>query len=146
MRTSLILVLGISVTGCALQSGGDISSEQYLCVAKTVVWTSTSADGEKITGHNYEGVDGKYLFAKKGGTWTARGLGDAAWEYAHCNQAGVLCEVRPSAADAGNEIYGGAIGRNNQSGTFYATGIRQDPSASHVFTVAGSCTKYLPSF
>ena len=89
---------------------------------------------------------GKYFFTKKGGTWTARGLGDAAWEYAHCNQAGVLCEVRPSAADAVNGIYGGAIGRNTQSGTFYATGIRQDPSASHVFTVAGSCTKYQPTF
>ena len=146
MRTPLIFFLGFLVTGCALQNGGNVITEQYLCVAKTVVWTSTSADGEKITGHNYEGVDGKYLFAKKGGKWTARGLGDAAWLYAHCNQAGVLCEVMPSAADAGNEVYGGAIGRNTQSGTFYATGIRQDPSASHVFTVAGSCTEYLPSF
>ena len=146
MRNPLVFCLGISVTGCAFLSGGNIHTEQYLCVAKTVVWTTTSADGEKITGHNYEGADGKYLFAKKGGTWTAMGLGDAAWEYAHCNQAGMLCEVRGSDADAGDGVYGGAISRNPQTSTFYATGIRQDPSASHVFTVAGSCAKYLPTF
>lgn len=146
MRTLLIFFLGFFVTGCALPGAGTSATEQYLCVAKTVVWTTTSADGEKITGRNYEGADGKYLFAKKDGTWSARGLGDAAWEYAHCNQAGLLCEARATDADAGDEIYGGAISRNRETSTFYATGIRQDPSASHVFTVAGNCTKYLPTF
>ena len=146
MRNSLIFFLGISVTGCAFLGGGNVNSEQYLCVAKTVVWTTTSADGEKITGHNYEGADGKYLFAKKDGAWTARGLGGAAWEYAHCNQTGVLCEARASDTGAGAEMYGGAISRNLQSSSFYATGIRENSSASHVFTVAGSCTKYIPTF
>jgi hypothetical protein len=146
MRRSLLFFLGIPLSGCALQGGGYHSSEQYLCVAKTVVWTTTAADGEKVTGHNYEGADGKYLFAKRNGAWTARGLGDAAWEYGHCNQAGVLCEVRAPAADAGDEIYGGAISRNPQTSAFYATGIKEDPAASHVFSVAGHCTKYLATF
>lgn len=147
MRRSLLFFLGILLTGCVFEGASNRNSEQYLCIAKTVVWTTTSADGEKVTGHNYEGADGKYLFVKKNGAWTARGLGDAAWEYDHCNQAGVLCEVRASGADArSDEIYGGAISRNPRSSSFYATGIKENPAASHVFSVAGNCTKYLATF
>ena len=134
------------VTGCALGSTSLVQNEQYLCVAKTVVWTTSTEDGNKISGRNYDGADSKYLFSHNDGVWQARGLGEGSWQFDHCNLSGLLCEARAPEHNPADAIFAGAISRNPDSGIFYATGVEGDASASHVFTVAGTCSQYLISF
>lgn len=116
--------------------------ENHLCVAKTVIWTTTSENGDKVTGHNFDGADNKYIFSNDGGNWRARGMGAGAWQFDQCDTSGLLCEAHDPDHDSSNTIFEGAISRNVDSGTFYATGVTGDGANSHVFVVTGSCSRH----
>jgi len=146
MRFFTVLILGLIVSGCAGGISSHTTAEQYLCTAKSVVWTTTSEDGERITGHSYDGADSSYLFSDASGTWKARGLGDSGWHFDSCNAAGLVCESPGNEQTAPDAVFSGAISRNPLSGAFYATGVRGDASTSHVFTVAGTCAPQVVAF
>ena len=146
MRYLLVSVLGLMVIGCTTETASRLEVEQYLCVANTVVWTTTSEDGQRTTADNFEGADSKYMFSNHGGTWKAEGTGDASWQFNHCDSSGLLCSVRVRDDIIPDAVFEGAISRNPESGAFYATGIKGEASSSHVFTVTGSCSRYLVAF
>jgi hypothetical protein len=146
MRYLVVSVLGMMVIGCTAGTASRVEGEQYLCVANTVVWSTTPADGQRTTGYNFEGADSKYMFSNSGGTWKAEGMGDASWQFNHCEASGLLCSARARDNTASEAVFEGAISRNAESGAFYATGIKGDASSSHVFTVTGNCSRYLAAF
>ena len=142
MRFSMLLACGAIITGCAANETGKQNAEQYLCVAKTVIWTTTSDNGDKVTGHNFDGADSKYLFSNNDGDWQARGIGDGSWSFDHCDSSGLLCEVRNPGEQSPLRVFEGAISRNAESGTFYASGVKRDTANSHVFVVTGTCSRH----
>jgi hypothetical protein len=146
MRYLVVSVLGMMVIGCTAGTASRVGVEQYLCVAKSVVRTTTPAHGQRTTAYNFEGTDSKYMFSNSGGTWKAEGIGDASWQFNHCDASGLLCSARARDNTASEAVFEGAISRNAKSGAFYATGIKGDASSSHVFTMTGSCSRYLVAF
>ena len=134
------------MAGCATENASDYKAEQFLCIASTVVWTTTSEDGKTTSGHNYDEADSKYLFSNSGGTWQAMGMGASAWHFDHCDPPGLVCEVDGPDHEHPDTIFEGAISRNPRNGAFYATGVQGNALSSHVFAVAGTCSRYLKPF